>query len=223
MFQKIHQVANRWCPKCWLSKKFPRRIPAQPSLQGLPLLVPCQPTAAKLPSQAPASTRTWSQSRLWPLPKYDCRDVLSLLMACLIQFPRKELLIKQMCIIEITPVHWPACMVACSKRVFKHSHVLFSRAPSGNPVVERSQSLAFTCQAEIQSSPAPSLQPNPAPQSVHHSTILQKRWEEGWSNPNKKQAVLWRSCFAITTDVSLLPCFEISWTDSLELLHWCLR
>lgn len=115
MFQKIHQVANRWCPKCWLSKKFPRRIPAQPSLQGLPLLVPCQPTAAKLPSQAPASTRTWSQSRLWPLPKYDCWDVLSYFTACLIAFAREDLLIKQMCIIEITPVHWPGCIVACSK------------------------------------------------------------------------------------------------------------
>lgn len=54
-------------------------------------------------------------------------------------------------------------------------YVLPSRAPSGNPVVERSLSLAFTCQAEIQSSPAPSLQPNPAPQSVHHSTTPQKR------------------------------------------------
>ena len=54
--------------------------------------------------------------------------------------------------------------------------VFSSRAPSGNPVVERSPSLASTCQAEIQSSPALSLEPNPAPQSVHRCTTPQKRW-----------------------------------------------
>lgn len=71
LLQKTPLVANRWCPKCWLSRRFPRRTPARPSLQGLPLLAPCPPTAAKLPSQAPASTRTWFQSLLWPPSKYE--------------------------------------------------------------------------------------------------------------------------------------------------------
>lgn len=50
------------------------------------------------------------------------------------------------------------------------------RALSGNPAVGRSQSQVFTCQSGIQSLPALSLQPNRAPQSVHHSTTPQKRW-----------------------------------------------
>lgn len=53
---------------------------------------------------------------------------------------------------------------------------LLLRAPSGNLEAERSQSRVFTCRAEIRSSPAPCLQPNPAPPSAHHSTTPRKRW-----------------------------------------------
>lgn len=77
------------------------------------------------------------------------------------------------------------------KNKIKKRPVVFSRAHSGKLVVERSPSLAFTCQAGIQSSPAPSLQPNPAPQPAHRSTTPRKRLESNRLTPDASETQSW--------------------------------